>query len=275
MDPGLIERRRIFSDIPGSIFALRIRVGVWPFHALRLRPGSSRQADCADLVPQRSFAGRALIILWLLVYVPAYTNAYGVAHFLQLCDLTLLLSCIGYLTGSRLLLSAQTLSAPAIGALWVSDVAWVALTGHTLHGGTNYLWDVSIPIFARALSTFHIFLPALLLIALRRWGYDRRALVLQSLIAGAAIAVSTIGFRSDPNLNYVQNWPGGGRMIGGPGAHALTTWLLLCSCVYAPSHLLCQRWFSLHRRRSLGESGAGRKPDRRHARNSGGGGRAA
>src|SRR4051794_14392830 len=105
----------------------------------------SRREGCADLVPRRSFAGRALVILWLLVYVPTYTNVYGVAHFLQLCDLTLLLSCIGFLTGSRLLLSAQTLSAPAIGALWLSDVAWVALTGHNLHGGTNYLWDTSIP----------------------------------------------------------------------------------------------------------------------------------
>lgn len=272
MDPGLIERRRTFSDILGAVFELRTRAGVWFSHALRWRPRSSRGSDRADLVPQHSFGARALIIFWLLVYVPTYATVYGAAHFLQLCDLTLLLSCIGFLTGSRLLLNAQTLSAPAIGVLWVADLAWRAVTGHSLHGGTDYLWDTSIPIFARTLSTFHLLLPVLLLIELRRRGYDRRALVLQSLIAGAVIALSTLGFRGEANLNYVHHWPGGGRMMGGPNAQALTTWFLLCSCVYAPTHLLCQRWFGFDRRRSLRDAG---QPDRRHTRRLGGEGRTA
>ncbi len=263
MDPGLIKRRQIFSEIRRSIVELRMRGRLWFFHALRGRPRTSSWADRTILVLRRSLSGRVLVFLWLLFYLPTYASAYGVAHFLQLCDLTLLLSCIGFLTGSRLLLDAQTLSAPGIGLLWLFDVTRTALTGYTLHGGTDYLWDTSIPILARALSTFHLFLPVLLLIGLHRWGYDRRALVLQSLIAGAAIAVSTTGFPGQANLNYVQYWPGGGRMTGVPGAQALTTWFLLCGCIYAPSHLLCQKWFGVDRRRSLRDAG---QPARKRTR---------
>jgi hypothetical protein len=175
--------------------------------------------------------------------VPVYANAYGGWHFLQLCDLSLLLSCFGVLTGNRLLLSAQALGAPAIGLLWIADLAYSEVTGQFLHGGTAYLWDEHIPGSARLLSTYHLVLPLLLILQTHRFGYDRRAFFLQTAISAAAFAVSWLWLRDVENVNYVNAWPGGRILAASPGAHAFASWLLLCTVIYAPTHLLWRRLF--------------------------------
>lgn len=185
------------------------------------------------------------VIAWLAIYVPVYASAYGGWHFLQLCDLSVLLACLGVLTRSRLLLSAQALGAPAIALLWLADLGWSAATGHYLHGGTAYLWNEAVPAAARVLSIFHLVLPLLLLFCLWRNGYDRRALLLQAAISAVVIAVSRLWLPPVDNLNYVNAWPGGGVLLRGvPGAHAVASWLVLCLAIYLPTHLLLQRLFA-------------------------------
>lgn len=189
-------------------------------------------------------AARIAAILWLAVYIPVYAQAYGALHFLQLCDLGVLLASLGVLTDNRLLLSAQALGAPAIGLLWLADLGWTALSGHSLHGGTAYLWDQSVTAAARVLSLFHLVLPVLLVLYLRRRGYDPRALPLQTAVAAGAIGLSW-WLGGAQNLNYVNAWPNRGIVLDGvPAAHAFASWLLLCLAVYLPTHLLWQRLFT-------------------------------
>jgi hypothetical protein len=188
----------------------------------------------------------------LAAYVPAYAYAYGGWHFLQLCNLSLLLSCLGALMRNRLLLSAQALGAPVIGLLWIADLAHLAATGRYWHAGTAYLWDERIPEIARMLSVYHLVLPMVLIFALRRFGYDRRALLLQTAISCAAFAVSWWWLRDVENLNYVNAWPGGRVLFADtPGAHAFVTWSLLCAVVYVPTHWLWRRWCSSPREMPL------------------------
>ena len=195
---------------------------------------------------------RIAIAAWLALYIPVYSRAYGGWHFLQLCDLSVLLACLGALLGSRLLLSAQALGAPAIALLWLADLAWFAATGHYLHGGTAYLWDGTVPAAARLLSLFHLVLPLLLVMYLRRHGYDRRALPLQAAVSALAIAVSLLGLHGFGNLNYVNAWPGGGAVLPKlPGAHAFAGWLVLCVAIYFPTHLLWQQLFGENSRRAV------------------------
>lgn len=180
---------------------------------------------------------RIAVIAWLAIYVPVYAAAYGALHFLQLCDLGVLLACLGVLLGNRLLLSAQAIGAPGIALLWLADLGWTAISGHGLHGGTAYLWDASVPALARVLSLFHLVLPIALVLYLRRSGYDPRALPLQSAIAAAAIALSW-WFGSAQNLNYVTHWPNGAAVLPAiAGVHAFASWLSLCAVIYLPTHL--------------------------------------
>jgi hypothetical protein len=141
---------------------------------------------------------RWLAPVWLAVYLPAYSITYGLANFLFVCNIAVLTACVGLWRGSALLLSSAALSSIVIDPAWTLDLAWRLLLGHHLIGGTEYMWDPRWPLPVRLLSLYHVALPVLLLLALRRTGYDRRAYWLQSLIAVAAVLAGRL---ADPGAN--------------------------------------------------------------------------
>jgi hypothetical protein len=144
---------------------------------------------------------RWLAPAWLAVYLPAYTLSYGLANFLFLCNIAVVLCCAGLWRGSALPLSAAALSSLVIDPLWTLDFGWRLLSGRHLIGGTEYMWDTRFPLFTRMLSLYHVALPVLLLYALRRTGYDRRAYWLQSVIAVAAVVAGRL-VGPQVNINY-------------------------------------------------------------------------
>lgn len=137
-------------------------------------------------------------LAWLLVYVPSYAVAYGFANFLFLCNLTVFLVVAGLWAGSSLLLSSQAVALVALGAAWTLDLVSRLATGSHWIGGTEYMWDPQWPLPTRLLSLYHVAGPVLLIHALRRVGYDRRGLWLQSLIALVAVP---LGRLVSPELN--------------------------------------------------------------------------
>jgi hypothetical protein len=204
---------------------------------------------------------RLAILVWLAIYIPTYTHAYGAWHFLQLCNLGVLLSSLGALARSRLLLSTQAVAMPAIGLLWLADLGWWTATGRYLHGGTAYLWDAEIPRLARWLSLYHLILPALLIATIRRMGYHPRAFVLQAAIAAAALSLSLLLAEIAGHHNYVLGWPNGRVLFDRPWAHALVSWLLLCVAAYWPTHLLWRRLFPTGAGSDVWHDAPSRRPD--------------
>ena len=97
-----------------------------------------------------------MALAWLAVYVPSYAIAYPLSNFLFLCNLCALLTGLALWRGDVLLLSSQAVGLPVIGAAWTVDVLCRLLTGHHLIGGTAYMWDASLPLFTRLLSTYHV-----------------------------------------------------------------------------------------------------------------------
>ena len=80
---------------------------------------------------------RWLALLWLLVWFPVYWHAWGPANFLHLCDVAVILTCIGLSTNNALLLSSQAVSSVVIDTLWALDVAaWLLFRRHFV-GGTQ------------------------------------------------------------------------------------------------------------------------------------------
>lgn len=145
---------------------------------------------------------RWLAPAWLAVYLPAYTLSYGLANFLFLCNIAVGLTCLGLWRGSALLLSSAALSSLLVDTVWTLDFAWRLLLGRHLIGGTEYMWDPRWPLFTRLLSLYHGALPGLLLFALRRTGYDRRAYLVQSLIAVAAVVAGRLVAGPEANINH-------------------------------------------------------------------------
>ena len=152
----------------------------------------------------------------------------------------MILTCLGLWRGSPLLLSMQALSSLVVDVAWDLDLAFKALTGGHLIGGTEYMWDARFPLGLRLLSLFHVVGPPLVWWAVRRVGYDRRALVAQALFAVVVLAASRVVLPA-ANINFAQRDPFTGRSWGPAPVHLGLTAIALAGLIYAPTHALLRR----------------------------------
>ncbi len=181
-------------------------------------------------------------LLWLLLWIPAYWRTWGPENFLHLCDVGVILGCIGLWAGSALLISSQAVGLLAVSIAWAAGAAWEFFLGRRLIAGTDYLFDPRFPLWVRLLSLFHIVLPLLLLWALGRTGYDRRGWGLQSGIAFLAFVASRFTPPAE-NINYAFTDPFRHRSWGPPAVHVATSVLFMIFVAYLPAHLIFQRVF--------------------------------
>ena len=184
---------------------------------------------------------RYFALAWLLLWVTTYAWWYGFLNFLQLCDISIAITCFGLWRGNALILSSQAVSAMVVDVVWVVDVAWRAATGRHLIGGTEYMWDTRYPLWLRLMSFFHALWPLLLVWALRRTGYDRRGLAVQSALAAVVMMASRFT-PPDLNLNFAFRDPLFGQAWGPAPAHVAFMTVMLVVCVYWPTHLALRRW---------------------------------
>jgi len=176
--------------------------------------------------------------LFLCVLVPVYWRHWGPKNFLWFSDIALLTTGVALWLESPLLASMMTLAIGLPELAWNVDYFGRLLTGRRLLGLSAYMFDRTRPRYLRALSLFHVVLPALLIWMVYRLGYDRRAWGWQSLVAVVVLAV-TYGV-TDPRENV--NW------VLGPGSTPQTwmpPWLYLAALmvvfslvVYLPLHVL-------------------------------------
>jgi len=177
---------------------------------------------------------------WLVVFTTVYGWAYGPANFLQLCDVAVILTCLGIMQGNAVLLSSQAVSSMVIDAAWSLDVLARQLSGRHLIGGTEYMWDTRWPLWLRLMSLFHVGWPPLLAWAVRRLGYDSRGLALQCGIA-AVVLVASRAVLPEQNLNFAHRDPFFHRAWGPPPVHLALTLAVLIAVVYWPTHLVLRR----------------------------------
>jgi hypothetical protein len=185
--------------------------------------------------------------LFVALLIPVYLRHYGPANFLWFSDIALLAMAVGLWAESPLIVSAMTLAVLLPELVWNLDFFGRLLTGRAPFGLAGYMFDASRPRFLRALSLFHVALPIVLVWALSRLGYDRRALLVQ-IVSGTIVLVLSY-LLTDPAEN--TNW------VFGPGAepqHRLPPLVYLALVIvgfplviYWPTHLLVQRLFPIVR----------------------------
>ena len=180
-------------------------------------------------------------LVWLAIWTPVYWRVWGAENFLHVCDIAVILTCVGLIFSNSLLLSSQAVSSILTDLLWDVDAAWRLFTGHALTGGTNYMWDAHYPVWARLLSLFHIVWPIMLICALMRTGYSRRGFALQSAIAAAAVVAARFANASD-NINYAFRDPLFHRSLGVAPVHLGIIWIGLVVLIYLPVHLLLSKF---------------------------------
>jgi hypothetical protein len=179
-------------------------------------------------------------LLWIVVWLPAYVRVWGWMNLVHLCDIAVILGFAGLWLGSSLLISSQAVSSFAPGIFWALDVGWRLTTGKYLVGGTDYMWDTRYPLWVRLLSSFHIGLPVAMFWALRKVGYDRRALALQAAIAAALFILARF-LPAELNVNYVFRDPLFHRAWGPAPIHLAVVYFGALALLYWPTHFLL-RW---------------------------------
>ena len=183
---------------------------------------------------------RWIALAWLVAWSAIYARWYDPINFLQLCDISIALTCIGLWRGSSLLLSTQAVSSLVIDAAWMIDILAALTLGRHLVGGTEYMWDTSYPLWLRLLSLFHVVWPFLLVWALRRVGYDRRALFWQSALAAVVMVLSRLTAPGG-NVNFAHADPFLAKQWGPAPVHLALLTALLVTCVYWPTHAVLKR----------------------------------
>ena len=179
-------------------------------------------------------------LLGLAVWFPTYAVVWGFGNFVQLCDLAVFLTVAAIWTGNALLLSSQAVGSLVINSIWVLDVAARLITGQHLIGGTEYMWDAQYPLWVRLLSLYHVAVPAVLLWALRRTGYDPRGWLLQAAISVPVLIASRL---LDPakNLNFTHVDPILHISFRPAPLHMAIILFCLIAVIYWPTHRVLLR----------------------------------
>ena len=187
---------------------------------------------------------------FVAVLVPYYWKAYSPWNFLFFCDLALLMGAFAIWTEDPLLASLPTVGLVLPQFLWVFDF----LTGARISGMTSYMFDAKLPLFVRGLSSFHGWLPFLLLWMVWRLGYDRRSFVGWTIISCLVLLASFFLAPAPPapadnpnlavNLNYVHGLSYEKSQTVMPPLLWLGIMIVGFPIVfYLPSHLALRAWF--------------------------------
>jgi hypothetical protein len=186
-------------------------------------------------------AVKILHTLFACVVVPVYWYKYGPQNFLWFSDLALILSVVALWRESSLLASTQAVSVLMFEIIWSVDFLSGLVLGEPLLGVSPYMFDPAYPLWLRSLSLFHLWLPPLLVWMVIRYGYDRRALVIQTLVCWIVVVASYFISTREENINWVfglgewpQPWPA--------PVYLAALMIAMPVLFYLPTHLVLLRW---------------------------------
>ncbi len=180
--------------------------------------------------------------VWLAVWVVVYWQSYGPQNFLWICDLANLILGVAIWIESPLLFSSQAVAVLIIQALWIVDVCGRLLLGVHLIGGTQYMFDPEKALGLRALSLFHVFVPILVLWAIRRLGYDQRGWKLQTLIVWLLLPLTYLVTDPELNINWLWKPFGIPQTVLPELGYVALEMLVVPLILYLPTHAVLAWW---------------------------------
>lgn len=188
--------------------------------------------------------------LFLCVQIPTYWIVHGPVVFLWGSDIALIGAFIAIWVESRLLASMMAVGVLLIECLWIVDFILRLVFGSDAVAleGTRYMFDTGHSLPVRSLSLFHIALPVILILMVSRLGYDRRALLCQTLLAWLVLPLTYVLTETSRSINWVHGFgPEPQTWLPGP-LFVVFLMVLIPTVLYVPAHLLLKRWFPVPHR---------------------------
>ena len=177
--------------------------------------------------------------LAVVVFV-AYWDYHGPENYLWFSDIALFLLVPALWMGNRLIASTMAVAVLIPEIVWTLD--FITLSHFSVLA--NYMFDEEVALYIRTLSgAFHLAIPMVLIYMLYKFGYDRRAFLLQCLIALIVLPVTYLVSAPDDNINWAFG-PGEVQDTINPWLYLLLLWIAMVLIIYVPSHLLFKRFFN-------------------------------
>ena len=179
------------------------------------------------------------MVLAVPVIAVIYWRTYGPSNFLWLSDIGLVLTLAALLSDSRLIASMGAVGLLALELAWTIDF----FAGGRLITLAAYMFDAKLPRYLRALSLFHLALPPTLLFLVYEFGYDRRALIYQTLLTWAVLIVTYLTTDPALNINWVFSPGSKPQPVLPPLLYLGLEMVIIPLCVFLPTHLLLDHFF--------------------------------
>lgn len=186
-----------------------------------------------------------MIPLWLKVaysamvvlVLAAYWFRYGPRNYLWFSDVALIGLVPALWLESAWIASMMAVGMLALELFWNLSFFGQLLSGHRISGLTDYMFEHERPLWLRALSLFHVVVPAVMLYMLWLLGYDAGAWWVMVLLAWVVLPLSYQVATPRENINWVL---GLGRVQTRlpPPVFLCLLMLLYPLLVHLPSHLL-------------------------------------
>ena len=180
----------------------------------------------------------------LAVILPTWVVWWGWRNFLWFSDIALITTGFALWLDNSLLASMMALAVLVPELLWSVSYFGRLIFGIRVTNLAGYMFDTRKPIYVRALSLFHVVLVVVLLWMLNELGYDRRALIAQTLLAWIVLPVTyAVTSPSGENINWVRG-PDKFQQRIPPLAWLALLMLAFPLGLYLPTHLVLQALFA-------------------------------
>ena len=183
---------------------------------------------------------KATYTLYVAITLPVYFKKYGPGNFLWFSDIAL----IG--TVAALWFESPLLASMLLVAILLPELVWNLgffaglVMGRPIFGLADYMFETDKPLYLRALSLFHIFLPVLLLWLVFRLGYDSNALIAQTCLAWIVLPLTYWLTNPAENINWVHGLFGKKQTRLPPLLYLSLLMFVFPLLIYLPTHLLLQ-----------------------------------
>ena len=141
--------------------------------------------------------------LFVVLTVAVYSVKYRPGNFLWFSDIALLMTVPALWLESSLLAGMAAVGVLLPEVLWNVSYFGQLLTGRRLTGLTDYMFESGRPLYLRALSLFHVFLPPMLLWMVDTLGYEPSALAAQTALAWVVLPLAYFFTDPEDNVNWV------------------------------------------------------------------------
>jgi hypothetical protein len=176
--------------------------------------------------------------LFVAVTVAVYAVKWGRGNFLWFSDIALIGTVPALWLESGLLAGMMTIAILLPEILWNLSFFVQLATRRRVSGLTDYMFDRSKPLYLRALSLFHVFLPILLVWMISRLGYERRALIAQTILAWVVLPLSYWLTKPEENVNWVHGFNNGLHKRVHPIVYLGLLMIGFPVLLYLPTHFL-------------------------------------